>query len=62
MKNNQHREKRIEIQKYLSRPRIKNLFITEMRVKKLRSLNIIKLDKVKQNYTETKKYKTTLTL
>lgn len=33
-------------------PKIRNLDRTKMLVKQLRNLNIIKLDKVKQNYNE----------
>ena len=33
-------------------PKIRNLHRTKMRVKQLRNLNIIKLNRVKQNYTE----------
>lgn len=33
-------------------PKIRNLDRTKIRVKQLYSLNIIKLDRVKQNYTE----------
>ena len=33
-------------------PKIRNLDRTKIRVKQLDSLNIIKLDRVKQNYTE----------
>lgn len=33
-------------------PKIRNLDTTKMLVKQLRNLNIIKLDMVKQNYTE----------
>jgi len=33
-------------------PKIKNLLKTKMRAKQLQNLNIIKLNRVKQNYTE----------